>query len=61
MMLAKSSISCRVEPTRRPAAVSASAMCCGRSPSFQAWLRKMSNSAAMGFDEKHTERGSITQ
>src|SRR5664280_1436269 len=44
-MRAKSSISAASNHTRRPAAVSASAMCCGRSPSFQAWLRKMSYSA----------------
>src|ERR1035437_6503096 len=44
-MLAKSSISVASNHTRSPAAVSASAMCCGRSPSFQAWLRKMSYSA----------------
>src|ERR1039457_864469 len=45
-MLAKSSISVASNQTRRPASVSASAICCGRSPSFQAWLRKMSYSAA---------------
>src|ERR1035437_1186676 len=44
-MLAKSSISAASKHTRSPAAVSASAMCCGRSPSFHAWLRKMSYSA----------------
>src|SRR5664279_4833171 len=44
-MLAKLSISVASNHTRSPAAVSASAICCGRSPSFQAWLRKMSYSA----------------
>ena len=33
--------------TRRPAVIRALAICCGRSPSAQAWLRKTSYSAAM--------------